>query len=71
MTNASRDTTTGIIFEKLTDFRRYDGKRLRKGAFCNFIEQRNGTPLVWRSQPDDAYYFEDTNEIVIFYILWF
>ena len=65
-THASRDTTTGLQFEELTDFQRFDGKRIRKKAFCNFIEKQGGTALIWRFEPDDAYYFEDTNEIVIY-----
>ena len=65
-THASRDTTTGINFENVTDFCRSDGLRIRKGKFCNFIEQMGGKALQWRFQPDDAYYFKDTNEIVIY-----
>lgn len=66
-THASRDTTTGIRFEKASDFYRTDATvRLQQGAFAKWIEKMGGQNLAWEFRPDDAYYFADTNEVVIY-----
>lgn len=66
----NRDTTSGIKFEKAAMLNRTDGLNWSKGSFCSsFKKYFNIDPinyLSWRFQPDEAYYFPKTNELIIY-----
>ena len=65
-THASRDTTTGLKFEKMADFTRTDGEKIQQRAFASWVKKHGGTMLPWEFRPYNAFYFADTNEFVIY-----
>ena len=66
----SRDTTTGLKFEKRAMVNRTDGLNWSKRSFCSkFKEYFKIDPnnyLSWSFQPDEAYYLPETNELIIY-----
>ena len=70
MTHASRDTTTGLTFEKLAQIHRTDGVDISKKKLKKFLQERGLSDpteyLSWMFEPDEAYYLPETNEIVIY-----
>ena len=65
MTNASRDTSSGLRFEDATKIVR-DGKDISKTEFVKYIKEHGGTPTDWTRYPDAAFIWEDDKEIVIY-----
>ena len=69
MTHASRDTTTGLIFEDRVRVQS-SGLNISKTQLCPFLREKgisNVTDyLSWEFRPDEAYYLADTNEVVIY-----
>ena len=70
MTHASRDTTTGLLFEQYTNRLQKEGINISKKKFCSFLESKGIdnvlNHLSWRFEPDEAYYLPNTNEIIIY-----
>lgn len=65
-THASRDTSTGKHFEKMADFTREGAERIRQAGFAKWVKQHGGMNLPWEFRPDNAFYFADTNEFIIY-----
>lgn len=69
-THASRNTITGLTFEKQAQINRQDGiniskKKLKKWCKQNFnIDIANY--LGWSWEPDEAYYLPNSKEVVIY-----
>jgi len=69
MTHASRDTTTGLAFERQARIARTDGIDISKKKFCSWVKKHGITPtdyLSWEFEPDEAYFIPNTNEIIIY-----
>lgn len=70
MTHASRDTTTGLTFEKMAQIHRADGIDISKKKLKKFLQERGLSDptqyLSWMFEPDEAYYIPETNEVVIY-----
>lgn len=70
MTHASRDTTTGLNFEKMVQVHRADGINISKKKLKTFLKERGLSDptkyLSWMFEPDEAYYIPETNEVVIY-----
>jgi hypothetical protein len=68
-THASRDTTTGLDFEKQIRIDRENGVNISKSKLKSWVKEQ-GIDILdylsWAFQPDEAYYLEDTNEVVIY-----
>lgn len=69
-THASRNTITGLEFEKQITFCREDGINISKSKLRGFLKDRGlDNPLQylsWMFQPDEAYYIPATNEVIIY-----
>lgn len=69
-THASRDTRTGLMFENKAVINNSNGINISKTKLKSFLKERgvnNPTDyLSWMFQPDEAYYFPDTNEVIIY-----
>lgn len=69
-THASRNTTTGLIFEQQVSANRTDGIDISKTKLKKFLIERGVKDpteyLSWMFQPDEAYYLPETNEVVIY-----
>ena len=69
-THASRNTSTGLIFEQQVTVHRQDGVNISKTKLRTFLKKRgvaNPTQyLSWMFQPDEAYYIPETNEVIIY-----
>lgn len=69
MTHASRNTTTGLEFERQAAINRKDGINISKTKLKKFAKEHgvNLTDyLSWEFQPDEAYYLQDSNEVIIY-----
>lgn len=77
MTHASRNTTTGLTFEQKAMLDRKDGINISKKGFLPFFREHfhiepaktRNTPngiLSWSFEPDEAYYFPERNELIIY-----
>jgi hypothetical protein len=68
-THASRNTTTGLDFEKKIRIDRENGVNISKSKLKSWVKEQ-GIDILdylsWAFQPDEAYYLEDTNEVVIY-----
>lgn len=69
MTHASRDTTTGLLFEDKVRVESI-GQNISKKKLCKFLRDsglKDVTEyLSWNFEPDEAYYLPDTNEVIIY-----
>lgn len=70
-THASRDTTTGLLFEQQTiNFCRQNGEDISKTKLKKFLIKHGVEDptqyLSWMFQPDEAYYIPETNEVIIY-----
>lgn len=69
MTHSTRNTSTGLNYEKLAVINA-NGEDISKRKLKDFLFRHNvKNPLnylSWMFQPDEAYYFEDTNEVIIY-----
>ena len=69
-THASRDTTSGLTFEKMAVIHRQDGVNISKKKLKTFLQERGVKDpteyLSWMFEPDEAYYIPKTNEVVIY-----
>lgn len=69
-THASRNTTTGLDFEKMAVIHRKDGVNISKKELKKFLQKRGLKDptqyLSWMFEPDEAYYIPSTNEVVIY-----
>ena len=69
-THASRDTSTGLLFEQQVNRCHQDGINISKTKLKSFLAERgikNPTQyLSWMFQPDEAYYIPNTNEVIIY-----
>ena len=65
MTNHTRNTTTGLKFEKKTKIVR-DGVDVSKGKFKRYIEEHGGQMGNWQRQPDAAFIWPEDKELVVY-----
>lgn len=69
-THASRNTTSGLTFEKMAIIHRQDGVNISKKKLKSFLQERGVKDpteyLSWMFEPDEAYYIPKTNEVVIY-----
>lgn len=68
-THASRDTSTGLDFEAKVRMDRTDGVDISKTKLRTWVKDHGVNILdylSWIFQPDEAYYLEETNEVVIY-----
>lgn len=69
-THASRNTSTGLNFENYIKTSHTNGINISKTKLKTFLKDKGlNDPteyLSWMFQPDEAYYFPDTNEIIIY-----
>lgn len=69
-TNASRNTTTGLLFEEQIKICREDGIDISKTKLKKFLKEKGIEDptkyLSWMFQPDEAYYLPENNEIIIY-----
>lgn len=68
-THASRNTTTGLEFEKRCALDRKDGVNISKTKLRPWAKEHGVDVLdhlSWSFLPDEAYFLEDTNEVVIY-----
>lgn len=68
--HASRNTLTGLTFEQKAALDRKDGVNISKKKFCSFFKTTfNIDPLdylAWKFEPDEAYYFPERKELIIY-----
>ena len=69
MTHASRNTTTGLLFEDKIRVESI-GQDISKKGLCKFLKDKglkNITDhLSWNFEPDEAYFLPETNEVIIY-----
>ena len=70
MTHASRNTTTGLLFEQKVNLNQENSINISKKKFCKFLESKGLTNVLdylsWKFEPDEAYYLPLTNEVIIY-----
>lgn len=69
-THASRNTTTGLNFEKQATIARKDGINLSKTKLKDWFKKEKNIDITdylsWEFRPDEAYYLPETNEVIIY-----
>jgi len=70
MTHASRNTTTGLEFEKQAIIARKDGIDLSKRKLQSWCKEHGVSDITeylsWAFQPDEAYFLPETQEVIIY-----
>ena len=68
MTHASRDTSSGLLFEEQAQLQ-VAGINLSKGKLCKWVRSKGIEPtdyLSWEFKPDEAYFLPLKNEVIIY-----
>ncbi len=69
-THASRNTTTGLNFEKQATIARKDGIDISKTKLRDWFKKEKNIDITdylsWEFRPDEAYYLPETNEVIIY-----
>ena len=70
MTHASRNTTTGLSFEKQVNMVRNNSIDLSKTKLKQWCKKQGINDITdylsWNFQPDEAYFLSESNEIIIY-----